>query len=105
MAEELGGECGYTTDYGKTCDEEAYNPVKILKDPVVTPDGRYHWKLDSIEYMCSEHSMECLIRGNTTPTKVSYEELEQLIKSECIQLNVTNRNYEKQEVKLKEGRE
>lgn len=103
MAEELGGECGFTSDYGSTCDREAYNPVKILKDPLVTPDGRYHWRVSNIEYLCAEHAREYLCRGNTIAAKASYEELQDLIKENCIQVNTSGRKPEKQESDLKEA--
>lgn len=101
MADNLGERCGFTGPFGRKCENKAYNPVKILTSPVVTPDGRYHWEIDKIEYLCSEHAREELVRGNTTATKVSYEELEDLLHDYNMNINVSNRKPEAQEEKLK----
>ena len=55
MAENIGDRCGWSSQ-GRKCEKPAYNPVKVLKDPVVTPDGKWHWRLDGIKFACEDHA-------------------------------------------------
>lgn len=100
MAEELGDKCMYHDGYSR-CDNKAYNPAKAIEKPLLTPDGRRHWILKGIKYYCEEHAMDAIIKGSTSAMKVSYEELEDIAKDKPVQINVKNRDNEKQKEKLK----